>query len=35
LAKHQQKALIEGVVDGNSDRILGIHMAGENTAEIV
>ena len=35
LTKHQQKALIKLVVDGNSDRILGIHMAGENAAEIV
>lgn len=35
LTEHQQKALIKLVVDRNSDRILGIHMVGENAAEIV
>lgn len=35
LTEHQQKALIKLVVDGKSDRILGVHMVGESAAEIV
>ncbi len=35
LTEQQQKALIKLVVDGSSDRVLGLHMAGENAAEIV
>ncbi|HEY9625440.1 MAG TPA: glutathione-disulfide reductase [Crinalium sp.] len=35
LTKDQQKMLIKLVVDRKSDRILGIHMVGDNAAEIV
>ncbi len=35
LMEHQQKALIKLVVDGKSDRIVGIHMLGDDAAEIV
>lgn len=35
LTNHPQTALIKLVVDGTRDRILGIHMVGENAAEIV
>lgn len=35
LTEYQQKAFIKFVVDGSSDRILGLHMVGENAAEII
>ena len=35
LTEFKQKAFIKLVVDGRSDRILGIHMVGESAAEIV
>jgi glutathione reductase (NADPH) len=35
LTTHQENALLKLVVDGRSDRILGIHMVGEQAAEIV
>ena len=35
LTRHPQKTLIKLVVQRKSDRLLGIHMVGENAAEIV
>lgn len=35
LTEEKEKALVKLVVEGKSDRILGIHIVGENAAEIV
>lgn len=35
IAEPEQKTLIKLVVDGNSNRVLGVHMVGEYAAEII